>query len=102
MADTRYVYGFCTWNGPVQAAGTSKTAVERNGEVREISLPCCPNCGSMLMEYASEEDWLKGAAAYDKDHPGYLDLMAWGKLKCFPMMNDLVDAYREQGGVYVG
>lgn len=73
MDDTRYVYSSgCTWNESIHKV--SKTR----------SLPCCPHCGSVLFELDSEDEWLKGAAKYDKDHPGYLDFIKWLKGKCFP------------------
>lgn len=96
--DKRYVYGFCTWHDSVQNAGrTNPSRVTRSdGSVSDpISLPCCPHCGSMLMETPSEEEWWEGVALYDRTHPGYEAKTRWSRGKCFRNMVELDAAYAE-------
>ena len=87
--DTRFVYGAnCTWAGPIQNVGR-----------RESGLPCCPHCGSSLFELPSRSRWDEGVAAFDKEHPGYADLMKWGEGRCFPNREILLAAYTAETGV---
>jgi hypothetical protein len=86
LKDTRYVYGFCTWHNTIDKVGMSG------------SLPCCPKCGSMLMELPNEDSWWINVREFDKTHPGYLELIKWGQGKCFPNLIDLIEAYNKSTG----
>lgn len=94
--DTRYVYGFCTWHDNITNIGSTKPELV-NGR-GPYSLPCCPHCGSMLLEVPTEAIWWDGVKAYDKTNPGYEALLRWGKGKCFPNIGALVIAYNEATG----
>ncbi len=69
------VYGAgCAWWDSIDKAG------RRSGG--GMPLPCCPHCGSVLMQ-TSESDWWSGAAKQDAEQPGYLDTLRWSRGRCF-------------------
>jgi hypothetical protein len=82
--DTRIVYSVSgTWWDSI-----AKVAKDSSG------LPRCPHCGSVLFEMDSEEPWWAGARRYEADgHPGYVDMITWGRGKCFPNLPALEAAY---------
>lgn len=73
--DPRIVYGArCTWWDSIDKVG-------RTGS----GLPGCPHCGSPLFETPDEATWWAGVGAYERDgHPGYRELVEWGRGRCLP------------------
>jgi len=73
--DARIVYGVgCTWWGSIYEVAKR----ERSG------LPCCPECGGMLMEVESQEVWDENVQSYadsvgDSGYPAYI---AWLRGRC--------------------
>jgi len=86
--DTRIVYGVgCTWWDSIYKVGHTPPM---NGH----RLPCCPHCGSVLMELPDEAAWWKGVDRYEADkEPGYRKLVEWQRGKCFPNMGVARVAY---------
>lgn len=78
--DTRIPYSFnCTWWDSIDKVGLTKDTGDGH------RLPCCPHCGSMLMEMDSEATWFAGVDRYEAaGHPGYRALVEWARGKCFP------------------
>ena len=102
-ADTRYVLGAkCTWHGPIDKIGRREMSPMRNttlGEIPAFSLPCCPHCQGMLYEYPNVESWNGMVAAFNKNHPGYAELMAWqAENPCHKNLTALIDAYNAATG----
>lgn len=102
MSDKRYVYGVsCTWNDSIDKVGntTPKTMIINGRKTESISIPCCPFCGSVLFELSEEKKWWDGVEEYNKTHPGYKELMLFGKGKCFRDMKALQEAFdKERNG----
>lgn len=70
--DNVIVYGVaCTWWDDISQVATTKTGI-----------PCCPVCGSMLLE-TSPDDWKAGAEDMETKQPGYIKILNWGRGKCF-------------------
>ncbi len=77
--DTRIVYGVgCTWWDSIYNVGHT---TPMNGH----ALPCCPHCGSLLMELRDEATWWKGVDQHEaKGNPGYRKMIEWLRGRCFP------------------
>ena|SRR6185295_14322260 len=86
--DTRIVYGVrCVWWDSIYEA-SGKTMP--GGGV----LPCCPHCGSVLMEVPSLKDWNRNVDEWEAaGHPGYRAMMDWARGKCFPSMTAMKASY---------
>jgi len=88
--DNRFVYGFCSFVGSIHQVGNSD------------GLPCCPHCGSMLLELPTKEDYLTGVPEYDKKHPGYAEFVNWNieasKTRCFPSLAKAIEIYNKETG----
>lgn len=86
--DTRIVYSFsCTWWDDVYKVGKHP--------VNE--LPCCPYCGSMLLEMPSIESWWEQVDKYEREkEPGYRALVTWMRGQCFPSYT-VAEAAFQQG-----
>jgi len=84
MADKRVVYGAnCVWWDTID-----KVAAKESG------LPCCPHCGSVLMEVPTLESWWNNVDEHEKKgNPGYRDMMEWMRGRCFRTMADAKTAY---------
>lgn len=66
--DTRYVAStFCTWHGPIAKVGIA----------RGVGIPCCPTCGSPLLEWSTEAEFMNGLVEFEKEHPGYSEFLRW-------------------------
>lgn len=88
--DTRVVWGVrCTWWDSIAKVGTNP-----------IGLPCCPRCGSVLMERPDEEGWWRDVDNYARTagDAGYRALIEWMRGKCFPDMDAARSAYEAAGG----
>lgn len=87
MPDTRIPYGAqCTWWDSIDKVGLRPSG--------SGNIPCCPECGKMLFEVGSEEEWFEGVDRYTADgHPLYRDMVEWGRGKCFPNHEALKEAY---------
>lgn len=90
MKDARIVYSARgTWWDSIDKVGLTPPGASGH------RLPCCPHCGSMLFEMDGEDQWWAGAERYEKDgHPGYVDMVKWGRGKCFPNYAALEAAYK--------
>lgn len=94
--DPRIVVGArCTWWDSIDKIGRLHTGRVSNG--REITLPCCPHCKSVLYEYPNESVWFLGVDAFDRTNPGYRKMIEWGRGNCFPSFQDAQKAYNEAG-----
>lgn len=72
------VYGAnCCWWDYIENAGSIETPGGHN-------LPCCPHCGSVLLQI-NEKEWWEAAQRYEKDkpEPGYVEFIRWLRGKCF-------------------
>jgi hypothetical protein len=89
--DQRVVYGArCTWWDSID-----KVALTSPG-VSGIRIPCCPHCGSPLFEKDNEAAFMEPATRYEASgHPGYVDLVLWGRGQCFANFAALQLAYDE-------
>ena len=100
IGETRYVFGRCTWHGPIAMAGTSLRRVEvsSHGDDRPrfetLDVPSCPHCGSALFEM-SEAEWWGLVQRQERTLPGYEAMMRWSQGKCFPDFDTLQNAYRQ-------
>lgn len=99
MSDSRVAYGVsCTWWDSVTKAGTTAThpahsaskgrvlllPAGRKIKMDDHHLPCCPHCGSLLYEVASEQEWWHTIATHEAaGHPGYRLFIEWQRGKCF-------------------
>lgn len=73
----RIVYGTrCSWWETIDKIATTYTG-----------LPICPHCRSPLFEVESIEVWQAGVDQFDKDHPGYADMIAWSRGQCIPALH---------------
>lgn len=79
MTDTRIVYGyFCTWWDSIDKCGKTEPN-KKTG----ISIPCCPHCGSPLLEVDSLEEWESKVRATEPTRwPNYVGFMRWLRGKC--------------------
>jgi hypothetical protein len=84
--DDRIVYAVgCSWWDSI-----SKAASKPSG------LPCCPGCGSVLMETPSEAQWWADVENHERNgHPGYRKMIEWMRGRCFPDFTVAEAAYRE-------
>ena len=81
--DTRIAYGaMCFWWGNIQDVG-----------VLPVGLPCCPQCGGLLLEVPNEEKWFSEHEDYEKEHPGYIEFLRWSKGRCFKSREEAEAAY---------
>ena len=104
IQDTRFCYGAqCTWCGPIAEVSNTHDHPywkERKTLSEQHSIPCCPNCGGMLMEYETAEEWWDQVRKYDAEgHPGYLAMWQWQrqhKPLCFPSMEVFVQTYKNR------
>ena len=89
--DTRIAYGArCTWWDSIYSVGLRRYRDSPHG------LPCCPKCGGPLFKMKSQVPWDNGVKRYEADgHPGYGDMVAWGRGKCFPNLAAEEAAYAE-------
>ena len=85
MLNNKIVYGVgCVWWDSINQAG-KKT----NG------LPCCPHCGSVLME-SSQDQWNKNVVAYEQNgNKGYSKFILWLQGKCFKTMTEAMKEYEK-------
>ncbi|SRR6266478_328958 len=114
--DTRFCYGAnCTWCGPISEVSDTNThpahaesrqrviyVKDAKGNDRPIKhsdhgLPCCPNCGGMLMQFDTPDEWWDQVKKYDADgHPGYLVMWQWQRQHkpiCFRNIQELERTY---------
>ena len=60
-----------------------------------MALPCCPHCGSMLMETGSQAEYMALIASQERTHPEYVAMIRWADGQCFPDTDTLQNAYRQ-------
>lgn len=98
--DSRYVYGFCTWHDSVHKAGNTgpQKFIINGREIQSAGLPCCPFCGSMLMQVGHKKIFFRGAEEHNKKYPGYLDYITWNQGRCFPNFDVSIAAYNKETG----
>jgi hypothetical protein len=82
----RIAYGArCGWWDSIDKVGTKASG-----------LPCCPHCGGVLFEVATEEEWWASARRHEADgHPGYVAALEWSRGQCFPSVEALLTAAAE-------
>lgn len=83
--DTRVVFSVrCSWWDGIDKVG-KKTS----------GLPCCPYCGSVLMEMDSEEEWWKSAENYaaKENQPDYVEFIKWLRGKCYKNLDMAKEGY---------
>jgi hypothetical protein len=92
-ADNRVVYGIsCVWWDGIEKVG--KTPL-RGG----VSLPCCPQCGGVLMQVDGPKQWWDAVEKHEASgHPGYRAFIEWLKGKCFPTMQAAQEIYETKPG----
>lgn len=76
----------CSWHGPISEVGKTKG---------EISLPCCPYCGSVLFQ-TGEQEWWDGAKKHQEaGHTNYETFLRWTmtKKRCWPSLKEAAKAY---------
>ncbi len=56
-------------------------------------IPCCPFCGSVLMQAPTASYWRDAQKYEDDGHPGYVALLKWQQGKCFKTMAEARAAY---------
>jgi hypothetical protein len=56
-------------------------------------IPCCPFCGSVLMQVPTASYWRDAQKYEDDGHPGYVALLKWQQGKCFKTMAEAHAAY---------
>lgn len=73
--DTRVVFGVrCAWWDTIDKV--AKT--DRN-------LPCCPHCGSVLLEVPDLNTWWAGVDLHESEgHPAYRAFIEWLRGRCYP------------------
>ena len=92
MTDTRIVYGMrCSWWDSIQKVGHTPPNPAREN----VSIPCCPHCGSVLFEVADEATWFAAVDVHDRLHHGYRAMVEWGRGRCFPNYERLRESYEE-------
>lgn len=63
------------------------------------SFPCCPHCGSLLMQVDSEKKWFEGVDEFEKNgHPNYRAMLIWSRGKCFKNLEEMTQAYKAEAG----
>jgi hypothetical protein len=98
IGDTRYVWGSCTWHGPISLAGHIAHPVDISsyGEdmrIEHFQLPVCPHCQGTLMESPTEEEWWATIRNHERELPGYEAMVRWSQGKCFPDFETMQNAY---------
>ena len=86
-SNERVVYGVnCVWWDTIDKV-----------DAKESGLPCCPHCGSVLMEVPSLENWWTSVDKHQENgHPGYHALMEWMRGRCYRTMGDAQAAYEQK------
>jgi hypothetical protein len=100
------VYGVnCVWWDSIEKTGRLEVPRRYDTPARmgRPGLPCCPHCGSVLMQieeskwFANMDDYEAGRQPDGVAHPGYRKMMEWGRGKCFRTMSELKRSYDEAG-----
>jgi hypothetical protein len=93
LSAQRVVYGArCGWWDTIDKAG-SRPSIAPGG------LPCCPHCGSVLMEVDNEQKWWADARRFEADgHPGYVEALEWSQGRCFPSLQAALDDWAAETG----
>lgn len=88
MKDSRIVYGaFCTWWDSIDKVGRLPTP--------SGSIPCCPQCQSVLFE-VNPDFWEHSVAAHaarpgNEEYPAFVE---WLRGKCYPTQDEAKKAYK--------
>ena len=78
----------CLWWDSGSKAGRT---VPFNGH----SFPCCPHCGSLLMQVENEASFFKGVDEHEANgHPGYRAMLLWIRGKCFKTVGEAMVAWK--------
>jgi len=94
VGDGRVFYGLCTfWTDDWSVMGSSS------------GIPVCPKCGSVGFETTLTK-WMVGVRQHEMGttgavapserrdpHPGYVQMIVWGKGRCFPNWEIAQQAY---------
>lgn len=95
----------CSWHGPIAEVG--KTTARREPliikgiKVPDMSLPCCPFCGSVLFQVDSVATWNNGALEHErKGHANYVEFLNWTRQqsRCWPSLRDASKTFEEITG----
>lgn len=79
----------CSWHGSIDEVGKTKG---------ELSLPCCPFCGSVLFQ-TDENQWWRGALKHEQDnHINYEKFLRWTmtQKRCWPTLADAAQAFSNE------
>lgn len=93
--DERICYSVgCSWWNSIHQAGRIHSHDEEGNEFSS-ALPCCPFCGSVLMEMENEKAWWASVNNYalksgDDDYPNFI---LWIRGKCFTSVTQAKNAY---------
>lgn len=83
----------CSWHGPIENVGSLPS-------VSGCSIPCCPHCGSVLLQ-DDEGKWWEGALIHEQQgHTNYEKFLRWTmeQKRCWPTLKDAGKAYTAQTG----
>lgn len=87
MRDDMVVYGACcVWWDSIDKVG--RTPPGPGGH----QLPCCPHCGSVLLQMDAGK-WFKALRDANSKETGYEDMLKWSRGKCFRTFPELRAAY---------
>lgn len=86
MPDTRVVAGArCLWWDSIDQVATKASG-----------LPCCPQCGSPLFEWDSEEEFMASVRERDAAEPGHEELVLFVRGRCFTSPEAAREAMAEE------
>lgn len=90
MAEQLIVYGAtCVWWDSIDKAATKPGS----------GLPCCPHCGSVLLQ-VEEGSWWQGVDTHAEKESGYREFIEWSRGRCFPTLAVARKAYeRSKKGI---
>jgi hypothetical protein len=84
----------CTWWDSIEK--TANSGPGRSG------IPLCPHCRGVLFQHDNEAAYVKGISTYEAaGHPGYGDMVMWGRGKCFRGLTAMREAYAAETGIIV-
>lgn len=71
----------CTWWDAIELSRYSMTEI------------CCPHCGSEALVYGGEHEWWDSVRRYADTNPGYEELVAFAKGRCFGSYDEVAEVF---------